>query len=49
MTFSDPYTPTDVRHFECRECSHRHVATSSLLGCPDCGGPVTNLSVPRFQ
>jgi Zn finger protein HypA/HybF involved in hydrogenase expression len=49
MTFSDPFTPTDVKHFECQDCGHRHQARDSLMGCPDCGGFVQNLSVPRFQ
>ena len=48
MVYTDPYTPTEAEtRYECTECLGR--TTGDAPGeCPDCGGTVRNLSVPRW-
>ncbi len=43
----DPYHTGTVRVFECRECSARIEAEHSPGPCPECGGDLQDISVPR--
>lgn len=42
----DPYSP-DGGYFECTDCGTRTNTDERLSSCPDCGGEVQNLAVPR--
>ncbi|WP_435064603.1 rubrerythrin-like domain-containing protein [Halobaculum sp. EA56] len=44
---ADPYQADTVRVFECRRCSTRVEAEHSVGKCPDCGGDLQDISVPR--
>lgn len=42
----DPYDgPTDT--YECVACRNRVTDDEGVVSCPECGGRVRNLSVPR--
>jgi hypothetical protein len=43
MVRSDPYTPNEGE-YECLSCGYR---VSERGRCPDCGGDLKNISVPR--
>jgi len=45
-TTLDPYS-ADRGYFECRDCANREVASERLTECPDCGGQMRNIAVPR--
>ncbi|ELY72516.1 rubrerythrin-like domain-containing protein [Natrinema pallidum] len=45
MVYTNPYSP-DRSHYECWSCGYRMTA-GSLGSCPECGGQMHNLSVPR--
>ncbi|XVH31358.1 rubrerythrin-like domain-containing protein [Haloferacaceae archaeon DSL9] len=38
---------TDGGYYECYECGYREVSDSHLRSCPECGGEIHNISVPR--
>lgn len=42
----DPFT-TDAYRYECPGCGARTRADQPLGSCPDCGGSVRNIAVPR--
>jgi Zn finger protein HypA/HybF involved in hydrogenase expression len=42
----DPYTP-EVSTYECQTCSHRVTVEGHQGACPECGGTVKNIAVPR--
>jgi len=42
----DPYTP-ERSYYECRGCGSRQSATRMPESCPECGGFVRNIAVPR--
>jgi ribosomal protein L37E len=44
---TDPYEPPGEYHYECRECGGRSWSDERLGACPECGGAVENLAVPR--
>lgn len=44
---NDPYHTGAVRTFECRDCSTRIEASHAPGECPECGGEVQDISVPR--
>ncbi|WP_276260967.1 rubrerythrin-like domain-containing protein [Haloglomus litoreum] len=44
--FTDPYTASETT-YECYDCSGRVVVDGHQGACPDCGGNVRNISVPR--
>lgn len=46
MVRVDPYTPSESYH-ECMDCHNRSGAGRSDSRCPECGGPMQNLSVAR--
>lgn len=46
MNRTDPYTPGRY-YYECRDCLQRIVVDEALTDCPDCGGRVRNIAVPR--
>lgn len=46
MVRRDPYTP-EQKQFECRECTYRVVQESHQPRCPNCGGDMQNIAVPR--
>lgn len=35
------------RYYECRGCGNRYTPISYLAKCPDCGGSLQNIGVPR--
>ena len=35
------------RYYECVDCRERTVTDEHLGNCPNCGGEVTNIAVPR--
>lgn len=39
----DPYDPSDPT-YECRQCGTRSETRGT---CPDCDGPLLNITVPR--
>lgn len=43
----DPYHTGTVRVFECRDCSARMEAEHTPSACPECGGDLQDISVPR--
>ncbi|PSQ26229.1 hypothetical protein BRD01_01075 [Halobacteriales archaeon QS_8_65_32] len=49
MTRTDPYDP-DEPYYECTDCYQR-TAESAVDGkpdgCPECGGEMKNINVPR--
>lgn len=46
MVRSDPYTPSTYR-FECRSCLTVLPTDERLSDCPECGGPLRNVAIPR--
>lgn len=40
-------TTEDRRYYECRGCLTRVCVNAHLAACPDCGGRLRNLAVPR--
>lgn len=45
MVRTDPYTPTRA-YYECTDCKYR--VNEKVSGpCPECGGVVRNIAVPR--
>ncbi len=47
MVPQDPYPRSGARRYECRSCLSVVVADERVTDCPDCGGRVQNVSVPR--
>ncbi len=47
MTMPDPYSPGDEQLFECRDCEARLRADGQPGKCPECGGVLRNIGVPR--
>jgi rRNA maturation endonuclease Nob1 len=47
MNRNDPYTPPGAYIYECQGCGGRVESESRLGKCPDCGGTVRNIAVPR--
>lgn len=48
MKMDTGYQATEHRrYYECRECLTRVSVTAPLAACPDCGGRLRNLAVPR--
>lgn len=43
---SNPTSSAENR-YECFDCGARTTADSQLVECPECGGDVRNISVPR--
>lgn len=37
----------DVKTYECEECGNRLTAEHQPGRCPECGGPVVDISIPR--
>lgn len=46
MVRSDPYTPGES-YRECTSCHNRIDASPPGGACPECGGALRNLAVPR--
>jgi len=46
MVRTDPYTPSTYR-LECQSCLTVLSAEGRLGHCPECGGRLRNLAVPR--
>lgn len=46
MVRSDPFTP-ETKRFECRDCLYRETTEERRPTCPNCGGEMKNISVPR--
>jgi Zn finger protein HypA/HybF involved in hydrogenase expression len=46
MLEKDPYTPTESR-YECRDCLEHVTSEDRLEECPECGGRMHNVAVPR--
>jgi Zn finger protein HypA/HybF involved in hydrogenase expression len=46
MLSSDPYTAEKSR-YECVECLHRVTTDDTVGACPECGGRMKNVAVPR--
>lgn len=44
--FEDPHTPGEKR-YECLACMQRIVSEDSYGACPNCGGRLRNIAVPR--
>lgn len=42
----DPYTPETSR-YECLDCLERVTTDETLETCPECGGNMKNVAVPR--
>ncbi len=47
MVRTDPYPRSEQHRFECRECFERIVTDDRVTACPDCGGRVETVSIPR--
>ncbi|WP_136689430.1 rubrerythrin-like domain-containing protein [Halorhabdus amylolytica] len=47
MVRSDPYPRSTPRRFECRSCLEVVVTDERVATCPECGGRMKNVSVPR--
>jgi Zn finger protein HypA/HybF involved in hydrogenase expression len=47
MVREDPYPRSTARRYECRSCLSVVVAEERVTDCPECGGRVKNVSVPR--
>jgi len=46
MPKGDPYTPEKSR-YECVECLNRVTTDDTVGTCPECGGRMKNVAVPR--
>ncbi|SNR51093.1 rubrerythrin-like domain-containing protein [Halorubrum vacuolatum] len=46
LTSIDPYSPS-TGYYECRLCSFRLRSDDRVERCPECGGAVRNIAVPR--
>ena len=46
MHKEDPYTPEKSR-YECVDCLNRVTTDGTVWTCPDCGGRMKNVAVPR--
>ncbi|WP_436924501.1 rubrerythrin-like domain-containing protein [Halosimplex amylolyticum] len=46
MFSEDPYTAERSR-YECTDCLHRVTTDGSIGSCPECGGRMRNVAVPR--
>ncbi|WP_459194028.1 rubrerythrin-like domain-containing protein [Halosimplex sp. J119] len=46
MLSEDPYTAKKSR-YECRDCLNRVTTDGTISSCPDCGGRMRNVAVPR--
>lgn len=46
MLSHDPYRPGES-YYECMDCQYRTTSAKHVASCPECGGPVRNLSVAR--
>ncbi|MFB6137348.1 MAG: rubrerythrin-like domain-containing protein [Halobacteriaceae archaeon] len=46
MVRTDPFDP-DEKRFECRSCQERLTTTAYRAECPECGGALRNIAVPR--
>jgi rubrerythrin len=47
MSERDPYDPEPPYTYECLECGNRIEADSRPESCPNCGGTMRDISVPR--
>jgi Zn finger protein HypA/HybF involved in hydrogenase expression len=48
MSQHDPYSAGgDSKQYECLNCLHRVSAAESKSSCPECGGTLRNVGVPR--
>jgi len=47
MHVPDPYSPEPPYVYECAACATRLSADHHPEFCPDCGGQMTDISVPR--
>ena len=47
MNRSDPYKLTGTYIYECVVCNERIESTERVGKCPECGGTVQNIAVPR--
>ena len=47
MVRADPYPRTTPHRYECRSCLTVVTDEERLSTCPDCGGRMKNVSVPR--
>lgn len=47
MPRSDPYERTPPYIYECADCDHRVEAEHQPGECPECGGEMKDISVPR--
>lgn len=46
MVRTDSYQPS-TGTYECSDCLHREQATDFPGSCPECGGTLRNIAVPR--
>ena len=48
MSQHDPYSiESGQTQYECRDCLHRVTTAEAKWVCPECGGKLRNISVPR--
>jgi Zn finger protein HypA/HybF involved in hydrogenase expression len=47
MIESDPYNASGKDVYECWDCLKRVESKTATTACPECGGAVQNLAVPR--
>ena len=47
MNRSDPYERESAFIYECLDCSTHVRSEATVTDCPECGGSVRNIGVPR--